>query len=68
MKLCAALDTPSSKTAICVVNSRDGSIMSEMTVVTDPAIIFGRIAPRFFRDSSGLVTRPAVCRLGRIGS
>jgi transposase len=45
MKLCAALDTSSSRTAICVVNSRDGSIVYEASVATDPAIIFGALAP-----------------------
>jgi transposase len=45
MKLCAALDTSSPRTAICVVNSRDGSIVFEASVATDPAIIFGALAP-----------------------
>ena len=45
MKLSAALDTSTTKTAICVVNSRDGSIMFEATVATDPAIIFEALAP-----------------------
>jgi transposase len=44
MKLCAALDKSSSKTAICVVNSRDGSVVFEVSVATDPAIIFSALA------------------------
>jgi hypothetical protein len=45
MKLSAALDTSTSKTAVCVVNSRDGSVVFEATVATDPAVIFGALAP-----------------------
>ena len=45
MKLSAALDTSTAKTAICVVNSRDGSVVFEATVATDPAVIFGALAP-----------------------
>jgi transposase len=45
MKLSAALDTSTTKTAICVVNSRDGSVVFEATVATDPAIIFEALAP-----------------------
>jgi transposase len=45
MKLCAALDTSTTKTAICVVNSRDGAVVFEVTVATDPAIIFAALAP-----------------------
>jgi transposase len=45
MKLSAALDTSTSRTAICVVNSRDGSVVFEVSVATDPAIIFGALAP-----------------------
>jgi transposase len=45
MKLSAALDTSTSKTAACVVNSRDGSVVFEVSVATDPAIIFGALAP-----------------------
>jgi hypothetical protein len=41
----AALDTSASRTAICVVNSRDGSVVFEVSVATDPAIIFGALAP-----------------------
>ncbi|WP_316197053.1 IS110 family transposase, partial [Bradyrhizobium sp. SZCCHNS3053] len=35
MKLSAALDTSSTKTAICVMNSRDGTIVFESSVLTD---------------------------------
>jgi transposase len=45
MKLSAALDTSTAKTAICVVNSRDGTVVFEATVATDPAIIFAALAP-----------------------
>ncbi|CCD86975.1 putative transposase (fragment) [Bradyrhizobium sp. ORS 285] len=45
MKLSAALDTSSTKTAICVVNSRDGVFVFEASVLTDPAIIFEALAP-----------------------
>ena len=45
MKLPAALDTSTSETAVCVVNSRDGSIVFEVSVATDPAIFFGVLAP-----------------------
>ena len=45
MKLSAALDTSTSRTAVCVVNSRDGSVVFEVSVATDPAIIFGVLAP-----------------------
>jgi transposase len=45
MKLSAALDTSTTKTAICVVNSRDGSVVFEATVATDRAIIFEALAP-----------------------
>lgn len=45
MKLCAALDTSTSRTAVCVVNHRDGSVVFEASVATDPAIIFGALAP-----------------------
>jgi hypothetical protein len=68
MKLCAALDTSSSKTAICVVNSRDGSVVFEVSVATDPAIIFLARWHRFFRGWRGLVTRLGVCLRGCIES
>jgi transposase len=45
MNLSAALDTSTSKTAICIVNSRDGAVVFEATVATDPAIIFAALAP-----------------------
>nr|WP_315783167.1 transposase [Bradyrhizobium sp. SZCCHNPS1003] len=45
MKLSAALDTSSTKTAICVVNSRDGAVVFEASVATDPAVIFEALAP-----------------------
>lgn len=45
MKLSAALDTSSTKTAICVVNSRDGAVVFEASVATDPAIIFEALSP-----------------------
>jgi transposase len=45
MKLSAALDTSTSRTAVCVVNSRDGTVVFEADVATDPAIIFGALAP-----------------------
>ena len=45
MKLSAALDTSSTNTAICVVNSRDGTVVFEASVATDPAIIFEALAP-----------------------
>jgi len=45
MKLSAALDTSSTKTAICVVNSRDGTVVFEASVATDPEIIFEALAP-----------------------
>src|SRR5467141_1679767 len=45
MKLDAALDTSATTTAICVVNSRDGAILLETTVTTDPGAIFGVLEP-----------------------
>jgi transposase len=45
MKISAALDTSTSKTAVCVVNSRGGSVVFEASVATDPAIVFGALAP-----------------------
>ena len=36
MKLDAALDTSATTTAICVVNSRDGAVVLETSVTTDP--------------------------------
>ena len=44
MNLSAALDTSTTKAAICVVNSRDGTVVFETTVATDPAIIFAALA------------------------
>jgi hypothetical protein len=67
MKLCAALDTSSSRTAICVVNSRDGSIVYEASVATDPAIIFGALAP-FLPRLESVGHEAGVCRLGCIVS
>ncbi len=49
MKLSAALDTSSTKTAICMMNSRDGTIVFEASVLTDPAIIFEALAPHLPR-------------------
>jgi transposase len=45
MKLSAAIDTSMSKTAVCVVNSRDGSVVFEVSVATDRAIILGALVP-----------------------
>jgi transposase len=45
MKLDAALDTSASTTASCVVNSRDGTIVLETTVPTDPKAIFRVLEP-----------------------
>jgi len=45
MKLDAALDTSATTTALCIVNSRDGSIVLETTVTTDPEAIFGVLEP-----------------------
>jgi len=45
MKLDAALDTSATTTAICVVNSRDGAIVLETTVPTDPKAIFRALVP-----------------------
>lgn len=49
MKLDAALDTSATTTAICVVNSRDGSILLETTVTTDPDAIFRVLEPYLSR-------------------
>jgi len=54
MKLSAALDTSATTTALCIVNSRDGSIVLETTVPTDPESIF-------------LVLEPYLPRLQRVG-
>jgi transposase len=40
MKLDAALDTSATTTAICIVNSRDGAVVLETTVPTEPDAIF----------------------------
>ena len=45
MKLDAALDTSATTTAICVVNSRDGSILLETSVTTDPDAIYRVLQP-----------------------
>ena len=45
MKLDAALDTSATTTAICVVNSRDGAIVLETTVPTNPKAIFRALEP-----------------------
>src|SRR5262249_53566000 len=45
MKLDAALDTSAPTTAICVVNSRDGAIVLETTVPTNPKAIFQALEP-----------------------
>ncbi len=45
MKLDAALDTSATTTAICVVNSRDGAVVIETTVPTDPDAIFRALEP-----------------------
>jgi len=45
MKLSAAFDTSTTKRAICVVNSRDGTVAFETTVANDPAVIFAALAP-----------------------
>lgn len=45
MKLDAALDTSATTTAVCVVNSRDGSIILETSVLTDPDAIFRVLEP-----------------------
>lgn len=45
MKLDAGLDTSATTTAICVVNSRDGTIVLETTVPTDPEAIFAVLKP-----------------------
>ncbi|MDE2041737.1 MAG: IS110 family transposase, partial [Alphaproteobacteria bacterium] len=45
MKLDAALDTSATTTAICVVNSRDGTIVLETTVPTDPDAIYRVLEP-----------------------
>jgi len=45
MKLDAALDTSATTTAICIVNSRDGGVVLETCVTTDPDAIFGVLEP-----------------------
>jgi transposase len=45
MKLDAALDTSATTTAICIVNSRDGAIVLETTVPTDPDAIARVLTP-----------------------
>lgn len=45
MKLDAALDTSATTTAICVMNSRDGTIVLETIVPTDPDAIFRALEP-----------------------
>ncbi len=45
MTFCAGLDTSSTKTAICVVASRDGETVFETTVPTDPRAIAGALEP-----------------------
>lgn len=45
MKLDAALDTSATTTAICIVNRRDGTILLETSVPTDPDAIFGVLEP-----------------------
>lgn len=45
MKVDAALDTSATTTAVCVVNSRDGSIVLEASVLTDPESIFRVLEP-----------------------
>lgn len=45
MKLDATLDTSATTSAICVVNSRDGSIVLETTAPTDPEAIFQVLQP-----------------------
>jgi transposase len=45
MKLDAALDTAASTTAICLVDSRDGSIVLETTAATTPDAIFQVLKP-----------------------
>lgn len=45
MKLDAALDTSATTTAICVVNSRDGAVVLETSVTTDPDAISAALAP-----------------------
>ena len=54
MKLHAALDTSATTTALCIVNGRDGSIVLETTVTTNPEAIF-------------LVLKPYLPRLQRVG-
>jgi len=41
----AALDTSATTTAICIVNSRDGAVVLETCVTTDPDAIFGVLEP-----------------------
>lgn len=45
MTLCAGLDTSSTKTAICVVASKDGETVFETTVPTDPRAIVAALEP-----------------------
>lgn len=45
MKLDAALDTSATTTAICIVNSRDGAIVLETPVLTDPDAIARVLTP-----------------------
>jgi transposase len=45
MKLDAALDTSATTTAICIVNSRDGSVVLEATVPSKPDAIFRVLEP-----------------------
>jgi hypothetical protein len=64
MKLSAALDTSTSKTPVCVVNSRDGFVVFEASVATDPAIIFGALAPFLPRlDRVGHEAGSVVCAM-----
>jgi transposase len=45
MKLDAALDTSATTTAICIVNNRDGELVLETTVPTEPDAIFRVLKP-----------------------
>jgi hypothetical protein len=67
MKLCAALDTSTSRTAVCVVNSRDGSVVFE---ATSRRILPSLLAHwrRFFRASIASATRLGAWRRGCIAS
>ena len=45
MQLAAALDVSISKSAICVVERDDGSVVFETTVPTEPDVIAAALAP-----------------------